>query len=227
MYKAVIAEDDFRVAQIHEQFLEKAGGFTLAGKSANGRETMELLEKEKPDLLLLDVYLPDGMGTELLPEIRRAFPGTDIIMITAAADKPLIHKALSYGAIHFLIKPITLEKFKEALQRFKDRRQKMASPEISQPFLDSLFTPAVSKPSKMPNELPSGVDSLTLERVKNQLIEADAGITAEEMGREMGASRTTARRYLEYLVSVQEARTKIEYGTVGRPERQYYSVQSV
>ncbi|MBS2968140.1 response regulator [Metabacillus sp. KIGAM252] len=220
MYKVAIAEDDFRVAQIHEQFLETMEGFELSGKSANGRETLALLEKEPAEVLLLDVYLPDTLGTDLLPQIRQKFPNTDVIMITAAADKQLIQKALSYGAVHFLIKPVTMEKFKEALLQFKTRREIMMKKEVDQSFLDSLFSTSAAKPK----DLPSGVDSLTLQRVKNKLIEAGGGISAEELGKEMGASRTTARRYLEYLVSVKEAQTKIEYGTVGRPERQYFSV---
>ena len=95
--KAAIAEDDFRVAEIHEKFLKKFKEIEVVGKALNGVGTLKLLTEESLDLLLLDVYMPDMLGTELLPIIRERFPKVSIIMITAATDKLFVEKALSYG----------------------------------------------------------------------------------------------------------------------------------
>ena len=67
--------------------------------------------------------------------------------------------------------------------------------------------------------LPKGIDGITLQRVLAVL--AAEGASAEEIGTRIGVSRTTARRYLEFLVGQQLASPELEYGTVGRPERRY------
>ena len=58
----------------------------------NAKETMELLQKEEIDLLLLDNYLPDGIGTDLLPKIHADFPNVDVIMVTAANENHMLEK---------------------------------------------------------------------------------------------------------------------------------------
>lgn len=71
-------------------------------------------------------------------------------------------------------------------------------------------------------DLPTGINSLTLDKVKTLMALENSGITAEELGEKMGASRTTARRYVEYLVTTGECRAELAYGIIGRPERKYY-----
>ena len=72
--KVAIAEDDFRVADIHEKFLKKFKEIEVVGKSLNGEQTLQILTDENPDLLILDVYMPDMLGSDLLPIIRERFP---------------------------------------------------------------------------------------------------------------------------------------------------------
>jgi two-component system CitB family response regulator len=69
--------------------------------------------------------------------------------------------------------------------------------------------------------LPKGIDRMTLEKVMLVLGKASVGLTAEIVAREMGVSRTTARRYLEHLMSEEKIEADLTYGTVGRPERVY------
>lgn len=92
MIKVVIAEDDFRIAQVQEQFLQKITGVQLVGKALNAKETMELLSENEVDLLLLDIYLPDELGTDLLSKIREIYPTIDIIMVTAATEEQCLKK---------------------------------------------------------------------------------------------------------------------------------------
>ncbi len=93
MLKVAIAEDDFRVAQIQEEFLLKIKDIKVIGKALNAKETMELLQREEIDLLLLDNYLPDGIGTDLLPKIHADFPNVDVIMVTAANENHMLEKS--------------------------------------------------------------------------------------------------------------------------------------
>jgi CitB family two-component system response regulator CitT len=221
MINVVIAEDDFRIAAIHEKYLNQIEGFTLKGKALNAKETRKLLASCDVDLLLLDLYLPDELGTELLPDIRKDYPKTDIIVITAATETAMLKDALRSGVFHYLIKPVTAGKFAHVMREYKKKRSYIDSRTvINQADVDLYF--GIPQEKEKQHDLPAGINSITLEKIKQVLHDADEGITAEELGEKMGVSRTTSRRYVEYLVSLGEAKAELEYGIVGRPERRYF-----
>ncbi len=224
MINVLIAEDDFRVATIHEQFLHKIEGIKVVGKAQNAKDTLEFLEKyEDIHLLLLDVYMPDQLGTNLLPVIRKIHPHVDIIMITAATEKLHLEESIRNGVFHYLIKPVPVEKFINTIKSYINKKDLLKSQsEVDQSLVDHYFGDKPKKAEKM--NLPKGIDALSLEKVREIIWKMSSGITAEEMGEQMGASRTTARRYLEYLVSNNEVNAELEYGIVGRPERRYIKV---
>jgi CitB family two-component system response regulator CitT len=225
--RAVIAEDDFRVADIHEKFLKNFDEIEVVGKAVNAKKTLRILEQKSPDLLLLDVYMPDQLGTDLLPDIRQKFPNVDIIMITAATDKELLEKALHYGVENYLIKPVEMKRFNQVIEEYLKKAHLMKSKqEIDQDFVDLILKKgsAVSETNDGP-ALPKGVDEITLAKVIEVLEASDIGLSAEQVSGQIGASRTTARRYLEYLISVKKCKAEVVYGVVGRPERRYYKIQ--
>ncbi|MCG7334866.1 response regulator [Sporosarcina sp. ACRSM] len=224
MIKVVIAEDDFRIAQVQEQFLEKIQGVQLVGKALNAKETMNLLHEHEVDLLLLDIYLPDELGTDLLARIREDYPNTDIIMVTAAMEKVMLEKAMRYGVSNYLLKPVSMEKFVETIEEYKKKKEILQDrDEVNQKMIDQFF--GSSNPStNNQKDLPTGVDRHTLKKVR-EVVEELRGVTIEEMGESLGVSRTTARRYLEYLVSIDVCTAKHEYGIVGRPQRKYYLIE--
>jgi two-component system, CitB family, response regulator CitT len=220
--KVAIAEDDFRVADIHEKFLKKYKEIEVIGKSLNGEQTLQILAEKTPDLLILDVYMPDMLGSDLLPIIRERFPNVGIIMITAATEKAFLEKALGYGVEHYLIKPVNRERFDEVILEYIKKHSLLTSrQDIDQNYVDLLFG---NKKIEKGTGLPKGIDEITLGKVKKALQVKNQGLSAEEVGKEIGASRITARRYLEYLSSIKEAKAEVVYGIVGRPERKYYPV---
>ncbi len=223
MIKVLIVEDDFRIAQVQEGFLQKIPGVQVVGKALNAEDTINQLKEKNIDLLLLDIYLPDRLGTDLLPHIRENYPDIDIIMITAATEKSMLETSIRQGVFHYLLKPVTMEKFIETIESYKKKKKLLDNrEEVDQSIIDQYFGTSANQESINQKDLPSGVDRLTLQKVKEVLSSLDSGISIEEMGEKMGASRTTARRYLEYLVSVNICIAKHEYGIVGRPERKYY-----
>lgn len=225
MIHVAIAEDDFRIASIQEEFLKQLNGFMLIGKALNAADTLTLLEKKQVDVLLLDIYMPDMLGTELLPILKSRFPRTDIIMITAASEREMLQEALRYGVFHYLIKPVSLEKFTSVLTQYKKKKQLLSTTnQVTQDVVDAYFAGNV-QPSSQAAPLPTGIDSVTLNRVSDVLSSLSSGVSIEEMGNQIGASRTTARRYLEYLVTIGKCRVEHEYGIVGRPERRYFQVK--
>ncbi|RXK28301.1 DNA-binding response regulator, partial [Bacillus velezensis] len=133
-----------------------------------------------------------------------------------------LREALRSGVSHYVIKPVSAHKFTEVLLQYREKREWLRSqPELSQSVIDMFFGSG-QKEQKQHNDLPTGINSITLQKIKNALRAAQKGMTAEELGEKMGASRTTARRYAEFLVSREEALAELEYGIIGRPERKYY-----
>ncbi|WP_430790804.1 response regulator [Virgibacillus flavescens] len=224
MIHVVIAEDDFRVAGIHEEFLSKISDVKVVGKALNGKETLQLVEKHSIDLILLDIYMPDILGTELIGEIRKIDGSIDIVMISAATDKLMVESTLKNGVFDYIIKPVKMDRFIETIEKYKRTKNSLNDKsEIDQSFLDDYF--GYQQIENPRTELtPKGIDPLTLKKINEIIENSHGGLTAEEMGVEIGASRTTARRYLEYLISIGKCTAQLEYGIVGRPERKYKSI---
>ncbi|WP_447045756.1 response regulator [Vreelandella sp. H-I2] len=225
-YGILVIEDDFRIADIHSAFIEQSDGFYVVGMARNGSEAKALMAEHAANiqLILLDAYLPDVEGLELLWAIRRDYVHVDIVMVTAAREVETISEALRGGVFDYLIKPIEAIRMRQMLTRFRREREALANrAEMNQDELDSVLArlqPGESSRAKT-QTLPKGIDRLTLRRVVDALADAPDSLTAMQMAHIMGASRSTARRYLEFLVAEQAVSAELGYGDVGRPERRY------
>lgn len=224
-YGVLIVEDDFRIANIHHQFIEDIDSFTVYGAVKTGKEALSFLEESNkiPDIILLDIYIPDVEGLDLFWKLRMMNKATDIIIVTAANEVETIQETVRGGVFDYIIKPVDKKRFEQTFNRYKKKRRLFASKEVlEQDDIDTYILPEAS-PKKESAQLPKGIDALTLEKItellKNKL---SGGITAVELGKQIGTSRSTARRYLEYLVSINKIETKLKYGSVGRPERKYF-----
>lgn len=228
--QVLIIEDDARIAEINRRFLEKVEGYQPLGIATNGTEAKELLDILQPDLVLLDIYFPDTHGLELLKYIRTYHVETDVIMITAAKEVDAVKGSIRAGVFDFMIKPLNFQRFQDSLQRYLKFRMKLnvheLNQEIDQEEVDRLFGGTLKK-SQLEEWLPKGIDRLTLEKVYTAIKQVRAGLSAEEVAKEIGTSRTTARRYLEFLVSKGELMADLAYGTVGRPERIYLTAKGL
>ena len=119
--KVFIVEDDPMVKEINTRFLEKLEGFIVVGNASSIEEAKVKIIKENADLMLLDIFLPDGKGIDLLKWIRTKEIAIDTILITADKCKASVDEAFKYGAIDYLIKPFKFERFKEALSNYRNR----------------------------------------------------------------------------------------------------------
>ncbi|MCM3636698.1 response regulator [Sporosarcina luteola] len=219
----LIIEDDKRIADIHRRFIEKMEGFTVVGSAHTGEEAKDWVQALSPDLVLLDVYLPDALGTEIMGFIHENSPDTDIIFITAAAEVDIVKKAYRRGVADYILKPLTFDRFKESLLSYRAKREKLAGDGImKEDSIHFLWNKTNATSENVDHLPPKGIDPITKEKVINHMKQVEGGITAETLGMDIGVSRSTARRYLEYLVSEKQAYTELIYGSVGRPERRYF-----
>ena len=222
--KVVIAEDDKQIAEIQRRFLERVNGYETVGIAHSIADTRDLVEVLEPTLVLLDVQFPDGNGIEYLQELRLKYRETDVILITAAKEVETFQHALRGGVFDYILKPLVFERLERALLKFQTYHNNTKHiTELDQSKVDKLL--ASTEQENTIRSHPKGIDPLTLDKV-SQLLQQDTSrwFTADELGQKIGSSRTTARRYLEYLLSTNQAAADLHYGNVGRPERLYKGI---
>jgi len=227
--EVIVVEDDPRIADLHRRFTERIEGFAVVGIAQGLDDARTMAELYKPDLILLDLYFPEGTSLDLLREIRAKGYETDVILITAAKEMGPLKDALRGGVFDYIIKPVILERFVACLEKFREYFHKLNTEgTVEQSDVDSLrnLNPNLAQAPSPADELPKGIDTLTLKKIKAEFDrggkEMANGASAEDIGARIGASRSTARRYLEYLVSIGFIYPDVAYGTVGRPERKYF-----
>ncbi len=220
MIRTLIVEDDFRIAAINAEFVGRVEGYYVVGRALNSSQARRLLRAARPNLVLLDIYMPDVSGLTLLEEIRQFHPAVDVIVITAAKETSAVEKALRLGAIDYIIKPIRFDRLEDTLNRYRLFRQRLDQDEsVEQKDVDALR--ALFGLHEPDSTLPKGIDGATLKRVREIVAQTAGGLTATDMGEQLGVSRTTARRYLEYLISNGTIKATLDYGGMGRPTRRY------
>jgi two-component system, CitB family, response regulator MalR len=222
MIRVLIVEDDPMVAELNKRYLDKTDGFALAAMIRSADETLNFLEREEVDLILLDVYMPGTNGLGLLTHIRKSGRKLDVILVTAASDCESIEKALRYGVVDYLIKPFEFERFNSALIAYRDRVSFMKQQNIlSQDQLDKKILNRDQV--HLTVGLPKGLDRKTLEVIEARIRDSKGNtFTTEEMAGKVGISRVSMRKYLEFLNQSGILEVRISYGSIGRPVYQYH-----
>jgi two-component system CitB family response regulator len=225
--RVLIIEDDLRIAEVNRRFVEKVDGFEVVGIAANSQEAKDQLELLQPDLVLLDIYFPDMNGLDLLSVIKEEYSESDVIMLTAAKEVDTVVEAIRYGVFDFITKPLIFSRLQQTLLNYLGFRQKVRllkqeKESINQEEIDELMRGSGVKGTKEIRVV-KGIDQITLEKIATYLQQTQEA-TTEQVSKETGTSRSTARRYLEYMVAKGEAIADLSYGVVGRPERVYKSV---
>ena len=216
MIEVLVVDDDFMVARIHTGFVERTPGFTVTGVAHTGAQALAEAERLQPDLVLLDVYLPDVSGLDLLGALRAAAPEVDVLVISAAREADTVRRALRGGIVHYLMKPFSYDDLRVRLEHYQQAYAGMAGEQTDQADVDRVF--GVSGADK---RLPKGFSAETLRLVEDTLRRETADVSAAEAASLLGISRVSARRYLEHLTETGKVEVALRYGEVGRPERRY------
>ncbi len=224
MTRVLIVDDDFMVAKVHAGFVAAMDGFGVVGTAATGSQALADVARLQPDLVLLDVYLPDMTGLEVLRRLRAAGSDTDVIVISAARDVDSVRSALHGGVLNYLVKPFDRRTFEARLRDYAALRGELADlGEAGQGDVDRLFgTARGAAVARTPVTTPKGIAPETLALVRETLAAAgEGGLSATETSERTGLARVSARRYQEQLVTTGEADVRQRYGTAGRPERRF------
>jgi response regulator of citrate/malate metabolism len=217
----LVVDDDYRVADLHKSFVERCPGFAVVGTALSASEARRIHADIRPDLVLLDLYLPDGHGLALAGELRAVHPA-DIMVITAAKDVANIRAALHIGALNYLVKPFAFATLRDRLERYASWRNEVGAlrQDAHQNQIDGLFGRVQVEAM---TDLPKGLNATTLQLVERTLRDSPAPLSAEDVAHLTGVSRVTARRYLQFLVDRDVASIESVYGAPGRPRHLYGS----
>jgi response regulator of citrate/malate metabolism len=217
--RTLIVDDDFLVARVHRAYTERVPGFKVVGVAHSGAEALDAIARLRPELVVLDIYIPDLSGLEVLQRLRQRQSTVDVIMVTAAKDVESLRAAMAGGALRYIVKPFNSARYSETLQayqRFVGRRS--ALKEVEQEDVDRLYASIGVAPD---HHLPKNLNRPTLELVIRYLQDHPEAVSALEVGGGTGVSRGTARRYPEYLEAQGRASLELRYGAAGRPEHRY------
>jgi response regulator of citrate/malate metabolism len=224
MISVVVIDDDFRVAKIHSSFVARVDGYEVVGVAHSGADALRLVKGVDPDLMLLDLYLPDIFGLDLLNQMRVQGLLCDVIVISAGNESRTVQQAVQLGVTNYLLKPFTFADLRSRLDDYKlNRAANYPSRMRDQSEIDRLFgRPGISQLEQLPKGMSPETATLVLAEVTNSA----RGVSASECAESVGISRVSARRYLEHYTAHGLMSVTLRYGNAGRPERRYAMIQS-
>lgn len=223
--KVLIVEDDPMVAEINKSFTEAVPGFVVIGVARNGKDALAQIEKKAPDLVILDIYLPELDGVNILNWIRKEDKPIDVIMITAADDSSTVSKVLRQGVVAYIAKPFKFDRFQVVLENYRRYIRALVQKEtLEQDDIDGILSPRISGDER---EMPKNFHAQTLKLITEHLLSHKEALSAEQVASGVGISRVTSRRYLEYLTSLGQVKMELDYISVGRPIHRFRLVGKI
>lgn len=216
MIRVLVVDDDFRVARVQASYVAGVPGFEVAGTAHSAAEALRLAKELRPDLVLLDEYLPDANGSSLIGRFEAA-----VIVISAADDAATVQRTLARGAINYLLKPFAPSVLVDRLNAFArfhrllggDRRLDQTDVDRAMGVLHEGDSPTAS--------MPKGRSAVTADSIREALRRSREAMTAQAIAEAVGVSRATAQRYLADLARAGRVDLTLRYGTTGRPEHRY------
>jgi response regulator of citrate/malate metabolism len=214
----LIVEDDYHVATIHAAYVRKVRGFTVAGHASSAASARSEIKRLAPALVLLDLYLPDGHGLDIVREVLESKgQRPDFLAITAARDVKSVRAAMQLGTVHYLVKPFRFAQLEERLITYRSLHNRLERvEEAEQHEVDALYGLL-----RGPAPLPKGQSGPTMARIRELLRRAPDDLSAAEIAEKIGISRSTAQRYLAELARQGTVELRLHYGETGRPEHRY------
>jgi response regulator of citrate/malate metabolism len=221
MIRTLVVDDDFMAASVHREFTERVPGFEVVGEATTGADALRLIGELQPDLVLLDVYLPDLSGIDVLRRLRAtAQAHVDVIAITSAKDVHVLREAMHLGVVHYIVKPFTFTTLSERLETYASLKSQLDHlQQADQPEIDRLYR--LLRTRNVHEPLPKGISAPTLAHVVDILRGAGEGLSSTELASLANLSQGIARRYLRFLADSGTVDLTLRYAPAGRPEHIY------
>lgn len=211
-FTVLVVDDDFHVADLHRRQVDQVPGFRALEPVGTVAAARSALAAQPVDLVLADVYLPDGSGIDLL---RSA--DTDAFVLSAASDPGTVRRAIRHGALAYLIKPFPAGVLAERLRSYARMRNVLDDrTTLDQEAVERAFRILHAGDAAGASPSRAATAALVLEQLS-----PDVERSAAEVAAAIGVSRATAQRYLAQLAADGAAGMQLRYGVAGRPEHRY------
>lgn len=229
----LVAEPDPMLRSLYRNTVSENPQYVLTGTAETSKALFSLLARAPVHLLLLDVFLADFGGSQGLRRLRQEFPRTDFIVLSAGDQPDVVREALCIGAFDFLVKPFSFERLRRALNAYTffhhGLTQKLGP--WCQEELDTLLQyrrghmdESRKEERSMDAFPPKGLQAKLLDAFFSVLQSSSSPLSAREAGLLLRVARSTARRYLEYLVDMGKANFVYGYREIGRPVKCYQAL---
>jgi response regulator of citrate/malate metabolism len=226
MIRVLIIEDDFRVAEINAAYVAKESDFEVIGVAHTAASGYRMVIDEMPDLVLLDLYLPDEHGLEVFAKIQQLPRGAkpDVFVITAAKDSQSLKDAIQLGAASYIVKPFSGHELSERLRTYKSAIERLNQRvEVSQAEVDAAV--AMMRGAKVSEIMESNTNNPTTNLIIKCLEKSSGAMSASELSEVILISRATAQRYLSLMADRKIVVLELQYGSAGRPVNKYRLVE--
>jgi len=212
--RVLVVDDDFRVAGLHRDIVADRPGYVALEPVRTRAEAAAAVRSGRPDLMLVDAYLPDGDGIAFVRD-----SGVDAFVLSAATDAATVRRALRAGALGYLVKPFERRALTDLLDRYGRFRNLLDEERtVSQEDIDRALSIL-----RAAGDAPSVSRSATEQVILDALGEDEA--SAVEIADRAGVSRATAQRHLSALAGRGVVDVRLRYGSTGRPEHRYLRAQ--
>jgi DNA-binding NarL/FixJ family response regulator len=204
MIKVAIVEDDARIRKVVTEVLDSAKDCQCVGAFADGATAVAKLPPLAPDVILMDINLPDLSGVECVARISPQLPGAEIIMLTVYQDPETIFRALAAGAHGYLVKPVMPKNLLEAIREIRSGGVPM-SPGIAREVVD-FFRREPAKPASNATVEDAGL-GLREQQVLKLLVD---GLSYKEIAGELGITSNTVGTYVRRIYEKLHVRSRRE-----------------
>jgi DNA-binding NarL/FixJ family response regulator len=202
--KVAIVEDDARIRKVVTEVLASANDCQCVGAFSDGRTAVAKLPSLAPDVILMDINLPDLSGVECVARIAPLLPGAEIIMLTVYQDPETIFQALAAGAHGYLVKPVMPKKLLEAIREIRSGGVPM-SPGIAREVVDFFRREPATPTSGVAVE-----DARLGPREQQVLKFLVDGLSYKEIAGELGITSNTVGTYVRRIYEKLHVRSRRE-----------------
>lgn len=218
----LIVEDELLLSDILADIFRQHQRYNVVGCVDRIELAKKYLLSYHPKLIILDNMLPDGRGIDFIRHcVKERYKG-EIIVITADNHMDTISDAIRLGAFDYLIKPVNHQRLMQTLNRYLLYKGTMHSNDhCNQSHIDTLFNMQGKAQELADDESEQGINKEKIKQLYELFPEASVKHTVETVAVELGSSKPTARRYLEYSVRTGFLTADVLFGKRGRPERIY------